>query len=185
MIVTTMNDLPGYRVTEVYGEVFGLTVRSRHIGSDIGASLKGLVGGEVKGYTKMLADSRLQAVERLREAAARRRRERGHRDALRLQRARQQHDRGRRLRHRGHRAARVTAPSRRRSRATRQTTFDEDACLEDVLWPLRKGGLSASLTHHPYHALDSHLSGYTLWQVGMPLSTRIVRQPTPREDESA
>ena len=69
VIVTTMNDLPGHRVAEVYGEVFGLTVRSRHIGSDIGASLKGLVGGEVKGYTKMLSDSRLQAVERLREAA--------------------------------------------------------------------------------------------------------------------
>ena len=38
--VTTMNDLPGYRVTEVFGEVFGLTVRSRNIGSDIGASLR-------------------------------------------------------------------------------------------------------------------------------------------------
>jgi len=70
IMVTTMNDLPGYRVDEVFGEVFGLTVRSRNIGSDIGAQLKGLVGGEVKGYTKMLADSRLQAVERLREAAA-------------------------------------------------------------------------------------------------------------------
>ncbi len=69
LIVTTMNDLPGYRVTEVYGEVFGLTVRSRHLGSDIGASLKGLVGGEIKGYTKMLAQSRLQAIERLRDAA--------------------------------------------------------------------------------------------------------------------
>ena len=71
LIVTTMNDLPGYRVTDVYGEVFGLTVRSRHLGSDIGASLKGLVGGEIKGYTKMLAESRLQAIERLRDAAAR------------------------------------------------------------------------------------------------------------------
>jgi uncharacterized protein YbjQ (UPF0145 family) len=69
VIVTTMNDLPGYRVAQVYGEVFGLTVRSRNIGSDIGAQLKGLVGGEVKGYTKMLSDSRLQAVERLRDAA--------------------------------------------------------------------------------------------------------------------
>ena len=69
LIVTTMNDLPGYRVTEVYGEVFGLTVRSRHLGSDIGASLKGLVGGEIKGYTKMLAQSRVQAIERLRDAA--------------------------------------------------------------------------------------------------------------------
>jgi uncharacterized protein YbjQ (UPF0145 family) len=69
VIVTTMNDLPGDQVAEVYGEVFGLTVRSRNIGSDIGASLKGLIGGEVKGDTKMLADSRLQAVERLRDAA--------------------------------------------------------------------------------------------------------------------
>ncbi len=69
LIVTTMNDLPGYRVTDVYGEVFGLTVRSRHLGSDIGASLKGLVGGEIKGYTKMLAQSRVQAIERLRDAA--------------------------------------------------------------------------------------------------------------------
>jgi uncharacterized protein YbjQ (UPF0145 family) len=69
IMVTTMNDLPGHRVTEVFGEVFGLTVRSRNIGSDIGASLKGLVGGEVKGYTRMLADSRLQAIERLRDAA--------------------------------------------------------------------------------------------------------------------
>jgi uncharacterized protein YbjQ (UPF0145 family) len=69
LIVTTMNDLPGYAVEEVYGEVFGLTVRSRNIGSDIGAQLKGLVGGEVKGYTKMLIDSRLQAVDRLRDAA--------------------------------------------------------------------------------------------------------------------
>ena len=57
IMVTTMNDLPGYRVDEVFGEVFGLTVRSRNIGSDIGAQLKGLVGGEVKGYTKMLAEA--------------------------------------------------------------------------------------------------------------------------------
>jgi len=66
VIVTTMNDLPGHRVAEVKGEVFGLTVRSRHIGSDTGASLKGLVGGGSRGYTKMLSDSGLQAVERLR-----------------------------------------------------------------------------------------------------------------------
>ena len=65
--VTTMNDLPGYRVTQVFGEVFGLTVRSRNIGSDIGASLKGLVGGEVKGYTQLLSDSR----DRGRRSAAR------------------------------------------------------------------------------------------------------------------
>jgi uncharacterized protein YbjQ (UPF0145 family) len=69
MIVTTMNDLPGYTITDVHGEVFGLTVRSRHVGSDIGASLKGLVGGEIKGYTKMLRESREEAIARLRDSA--------------------------------------------------------------------------------------------------------------------
>ena len=67
VIVTTMNDIPGYTVDEVFGEVFGLTVRSRHVGSDIGASLKGLIGGEVKGYTKMLRLSREEAIQRLRD----------------------------------------------------------------------------------------------------------------------
>ena len=48
MIITTMNDLPGYRIDEVLGEVFGLTVRSRNLGSQIGAGFKSLVGGELK-----------------------------------------------------------------------------------------------------------------------------------------
>jgi uncharacterized protein YbjQ (UPF0145 family) len=65
MIVTTMNDLPGYEITEVLGEVFGLTVRSRNVGSQFGASLKSLVGGELKGMTKMLADGRVHAQDRL------------------------------------------------------------------------------------------------------------------------
>src|SRR4051794_36328074 len=69
MIVTTMNDLPGYDIEEVLGEVFGLTVRSRNVGSQIGASLKSLVGGELKGMTKMLADGRNHARERLVEEA--------------------------------------------------------------------------------------------------------------------
>ena len=69
MIVSTMNDLPGFQVTEVIGEVFGLTVRSRHIGSQVGAGLKSLVGGELRGQTKMLIDSRLQAQQRLVEEA--------------------------------------------------------------------------------------------------------------------
>jgi uncharacterized protein YbjQ (UPF0145 family) len=72
MIITTGNDLPGYEITEVIGEVFGLTVRSRHLGSQIGAGLKSLVGGELKGMTKMLAEGRQQAIERLiQEAEAR------------------------------------------------------------------------------------------------------------------
>jgi uncharacterized protein YbjQ (UPF0145 family) len=69
MIISTMNDLPGYAIEEVYGEVFGLTVRSRNVGSQIGASLKSLVGGELKGMTKMLAEGRAHASERLVEEA--------------------------------------------------------------------------------------------------------------------
>lgn len=65
MIITTGNDLPGYEVEEVLGEVFGLTVRSRNLGSQVGAGLKSLIGGELKGMTKALADSREQVIERL------------------------------------------------------------------------------------------------------------------------
>ncbi len=64
-----MNELPGYTIDEVYGEVFGLTVRSRNIGSQIGATLKSLGGGELKGMTKMLAEGRAHATERLVEEA--------------------------------------------------------------------------------------------------------------------
>ena len=65
MIVTTMNDVPGYEVDEVYGEVMGLTVRSRNIGSQIGASLKSILGGELKGMTKALIDSREEVMQRM------------------------------------------------------------------------------------------------------------------------
>jgi len=65
MIVTTMNDIPGYEVDEVFGEVMGLTVRSRNIGSQIGAGLKSIVGGELKGMTTALIDSRQQVMERM------------------------------------------------------------------------------------------------------------------------
>jgi uncharacterized protein YbjQ (UPF0145 family) len=69
MLITTMNDIPGYDVEEVLGEVFGLTVRSRNVGSQIGAGLKSLVGGELKGMTKMLSEGRIHATERLVEEA--------------------------------------------------------------------------------------------------------------------
>jgi uncharacterized protein YbjQ (UPF0145 family) len=69
MIVTTMNDIPGYTVDEVFGEVMGLTVRSRNIGSQIGAGLKSILGGELKGMTKALMDSRQQVMERMIEEA--------------------------------------------------------------------------------------------------------------------
>jgi uncharacterized protein YbjQ (UPF0145 family) len=69
MLITTANDLPGYEVTETLGEVFGLTVRSRNIGSQIGAGLKSIMGGELKGMTKALVDSRLQVIQRMVEEA--------------------------------------------------------------------------------------------------------------------
>jgi uncharacterized protein YbjQ (UPF0145 family) len=69
MIITTMNDLPGYEIQEVLGEVFGLTVRSRNVASQFGAGLKSLVGGELKGMTKMLAEGRQHATDRLIEEA--------------------------------------------------------------------------------------------------------------------
>jgi uncharacterized protein YbjQ (UPF0145 family) len=69
MLISTMNDLPGYHIQEVYGEVFGLTVRSRNLGSQLGAGLKSLVGGELKGMTKMLAEGRQHATDRLVEEA--------------------------------------------------------------------------------------------------------------------
>ncbi|MFE6056261.1 YbjQ family protein [Kitasatospora sp. NPDC056446] len=65
VLVVTTNDIPGFRVDHVIGEVFGLTVRSRHIGSQIGAGLKSLIGGELRGLTKTLVESRNEAMQRL------------------------------------------------------------------------------------------------------------------------
>ena len=69
MLISTANDLPGYEITEVLGEVFGLTVRSRNVGAQFGAGLKSLVGGELKGMTKNLAESRQQVIDRMVEEA--------------------------------------------------------------------------------------------------------------------
>lgn len=70
VVTTTTNDIPGYEVVEVYGEVFGLIVRSRNLFSNFGAQLRTIFGGEVGGYTKLLAETREQALERLRNEAA-------------------------------------------------------------------------------------------------------------------
>jgi uncharacterized protein YbjQ (UPF0145 family) len=69
MLIVTMNDLPGYRIVRVLGEANGLTARTRHVGAQIGASLKALGGGELKGMTKQLQESRQEALDRLTEAA--------------------------------------------------------------------------------------------------------------------
>jgi uncharacterized protein YbjQ (UPF0145 family) len=68
MVVTT-NELPGYEVVEVYGEVFGVIVRSRNVFSNMGAGLRTVFGGEVRGYTKMVSQSREHSMKRLRQAA--------------------------------------------------------------------------------------------------------------------
>jgi uncharacterized protein YbjQ (UPF0145 family) len=72
VIVATTNDLPGYQVDEVLGEVFGLTVRSRNIASQFGAQLKSVFGGELRGQTKALYDSRNEVMTRMVEEAQRR-----------------------------------------------------------------------------------------------------------------
>ena len=69
MLIATTNDVPGHEVEEVIGEVFGLTVRSRNLGSQIGAGLKSFVGCELRGMTKMLAEGREEAIARLTEEA--------------------------------------------------------------------------------------------------------------------
>jgi len=69
VLIATTNDLPGYTIEEVFGEVFGLTVRSRNIGSQLGAGLKSILGGELKGMTKALVDSRQQVIDRMVEEA--------------------------------------------------------------------------------------------------------------------
>ncbi len=69
MLITTTNELPGYEIQEVLGEVFGLTVRSRNVGSQIGAGLKSIMGGELRGMTKALVESRAQVIERMVEEA--------------------------------------------------------------------------------------------------------------------
>jgi uncharacterized protein YbjQ (UPF0145 family) len=65
MLISTMNDIPGYEVTEVLGEVFGLTVRSRNVGSQLGAAFKSLAGGELRGMTKNLVNSREEVIQRM------------------------------------------------------------------------------------------------------------------------
>ena len=69
MIVCTTNNVPGAEIAEVLGVARGNTIRARHLGRDIMAGLKGLVGGEVESYTKLMAESREQAIARMIEHA--------------------------------------------------------------------------------------------------------------------
>ena len=65
MIVVNTETVAGYQVVQVMGIVQGNTVRAKHAGRDIAAGLKNLVGGELKGYTELLTESRRQAIERM------------------------------------------------------------------------------------------------------------------------
>ena len=65
MIVTTTDFVPGYEIDEILGVVMGNTVRAKHIGKDILAGLKNIVGGEIDEYTEMLRDARIEAVNRM------------------------------------------------------------------------------------------------------------------------
>ena len=69
MIVVTTPDVSGYRITETLGMVRGSSVRARHLGSDIAAHLRNIAGGEIHEYTKMLAEAREQAIDRMIEEA--------------------------------------------------------------------------------------------------------------------
>jgi uncharacterized protein YbjQ (UPF0145 family) len=69
MIVVTSDSIPGRRVVKTLGLVKGNTIRARHVGKDVLAGLKGLVGGEISEYTKMVAESREQSLDRLVEEA--------------------------------------------------------------------------------------------------------------------
>ena len=69
MIVVNTETVPGYTITEVKGLVQGHTIRAKHLGRDIGAGLKNLVGGELRGYTELLTESRREALERMLQQA--------------------------------------------------------------------------------------------------------------------
>ena len=112
MIVVTTPYLPGHRIVEIKGMVFGLVVRSRGLGGNLMAGLRSLGGGEIHEYTSLLEDTRRQALDRLVSNAHAARRERHPLDALRQLRAVGHDERDRRLRDGGHRRRRT--PARRR-----------------------------------------------------------------------
>jgi len=65
MIVTTIDQIPGKKIVKVFGLVRGNTIRARHVGHDIVAGLRNLVGGEISEYTKLMAESREQSLDRM------------------------------------------------------------------------------------------------------------------------
>lgn len=70
MQITNIESIPGKTIIEHYGLVQGSTVRAKHIGRDLMAGLKNIIGGELKGYTELLHDARNEAVERMTQQAS-------------------------------------------------------------------------------------------------------------------
>jgi uncharacterized protein YbjQ (UPF0145 family) len=69
MIIVTTSELPGHKIKRVLGLVQGSSIRARHVGMDLTAAFKNITGGEITEYTKLMAESREQALDRMREAA--------------------------------------------------------------------------------------------------------------------
>ena len=70
MLITNIETIPGKKIVKLFGLVTGSTVRAKHVGRDIMAGFKNIFGGELKGYTELLAESRAQSIERMVEQAA-------------------------------------------------------------------------------------------------------------------
>ena len=69
MLMSNLETMPGYRITQHLGLVSGNTIRAKHVGRDIMAGLKNIVGGEIKGYTELLSEARNEAIARMVGAA--------------------------------------------------------------------------------------------------------------------
>ena len=70
MFITTTEEIPDRRVSAILGVVFGSCVQTKHLGKDIGAGLRSIVGGEARGYTEMLEEARRTATQRMMDQAA-------------------------------------------------------------------------------------------------------------------
>ena len=139
MLVVTTNDIPGWEIQRVCGEVFGLTVRSRNAFSQMGAGLKSMFGGELQGMTKNLTDSRNEVMGRMLEHARAQGRQRGDRHALRHLRDGRRLDRALRLRHRRRGRSRSTRP-RSRPRARSATASPAAAVSQPAAGPATAAG---------------------------------------------
>ena len=69
MILSNIESIPGKKIVEHFGLVYGSTIRAKHVGRDMMAGIKNIFGGELKGYTELLTESRVEATKRMMEQA--------------------------------------------------------------------------------------------------------------------